>query len=238
MTEQLLLFTVTYLFLSGIQLFVTPWSAAHQVPLSSIIFQRLLKFMSIETVMPTISPSAIPYSFCLQSFPASGSFPISHPFMGNICCCSVTQSCPFVTPWTAAHQASLSLTVSWSLPKFMSIAWVMPSSHLILWCPLLLLLLIFPNIRDFPWCLHQLTKILEFQLQHQSFQQVFRVEFKTDWFDLLAVQGALRSLLQHHSSEASDYILYTMVFLVVTYHCEGMENIVNSYVISLYGDIS
>ena len=62
--------------------------------------------------------------------------------------------------------------------------------------------------------------------------------FKTDWFDLLAVQGALRSLLQHHSSEASDYILYTMVFLVVTYHCEGMENIVNSYVISLYGDIS
>ena len=61
---------------------------------------------------------------------------------------------------------------------------------------------------------------------------------KIDWFDLLAVQETLRSLLQHHSSEASDYILYTMVFLVVTYHCESMEDIVNSYVISLYGDIS
>ena len=64
------------------------------------------------------------------------------------------------------------------------------------------------------------------------------ISFRIDWLDLLAVQETLRSLLQHHSSEASDYILYTMVFLVVTYHCEGMENIVNSYVISLYGDIS
>ena len=55
----------------------------------------------------------------------------------------------FVTPWTAACRASLSLTISWSLPKFMSIASVMPSSHLILWCPLLLLSSIFPSIRDF-----------------------------------------------------------------------------------------
>ena len=55
----------------------------------------------------------------------------------------------FVTPWTAARQASLSLTISWSLPKFMSIASVMSSSHLILWCPLLLLPSIFPSIRDF-----------------------------------------------------------------------------------------
>ena len=65
-------------------------------------------------------------------------------------CCSVAQSClTLATPWTAAYQASLSLTISQSLPKFMSIASVMPSSHLILWCPLLLLPSIFPNIRDF-----------------------------------------------------------------------------------------
>ena len=65
------------------------------------------------------------------------------------CYCSVAQLCLFVTPWTAACQASLSFTISWNLPKFMSIALVMPSSHLILWCPLLLLPSIFPSIRDF-----------------------------------------------------------------------------------------
>ena len=86
----------------------------------------------------------------------------------------------FVTPRTAAHQASLSLSISWSLPKFMFIALVMPSSHLILWCLLLLLPLIFPSIRNsFQWvvCSHQMTKILELQLQHQSFQWIFRIDF-------------------------------------------------------------
>ena len=78
----------------------------------------------------------------------------------------------FATPWMAARQAFLSLMISRSLPKFMSIASVIPSSHIILWCPLLLLPSIFPNIRDFfQWVssLHQMTKILELQLQHQSF---------------------------------------------------------------------
>ena len=65
----------------------------------------------------------------------------------------------FATPWTAAHQASLSITNSWSLLKLMSIEWVMPSNHLILYCPLLLL-------SSFPAS----AKVLEFQLQHQSFQ--------------------------------------------------------------------
>ena len=66
------------------------------------------------------------------------------------CCCSVTQFVQlFVIPWTAAKQDSLSLPISWSLSKFMSIALVMPSSHLIFWCPLLLLPSIFPRIRDF-----------------------------------------------------------------------------------------
>ena len=76
--------------------------------------------------------------------------------------CSV-MSDSFATPWTAACQASVSLTITRSLSKFMSIAWVMPSNHLILWCPLLRLSSVFPSIRDFfQWvgCLPQVTKII------------------------------------------------------------------------------
>ena len=81
------------------------------------------------------------------------------------------------TPWTAARQASLSITNSWSLPKLMSIESEMPSNHLILCCPLLLLSSIFPNIRVFSNESHQVAKILEFQLQHQSFQWIPRTDF-------------------------------------------------------------
>ena len=83
----------------------------------------------------------------------------------------------FAAPQTATHKTSLSLTISWSLPKFMLIASVMLSSHLILWRPLLLLPSIFPSIRLFQWvvCSHQMTKILKLQLQYQSFQWIFRV---------------------------------------------------------------
>ena len=78
----------------------------------------------------------------------------------------------FATPWTAAYQASLSITNSWSLLRLTSIEWVMPSNHLILYCPLLLLPSIFLSIRVFfnELALHQATKVLELQLQHQSFQ--------------------------------------------------------------------
>ena len=113
-----------------------------------------------------------------------------------------------MTPWAAAHQASLSITNSWSLLKLMSIASVMPSNHLILCRPLLLLPSIFPSIRFF------------------SNKSVLRIRWPTDWsfsfsispsneysgkfsfrmdgMDLLAVQGTLKSLLQHHSSKASS----------------------------------
>ena len=88
----------------------------------------------------------------------------------------------FVTPWTAARQASLSITNSWSLLKCMSIELVMPSNHLILCRPLLLPTSIFPNIRVFSLfqrvnSSHQVAKGLEFQLQHQSFQWIFRTDF-------------------------------------------------------------
>ena len=113
----------------------------------------------------------------------------------------------FMTQWTAVRQASLSLTISWSLPKFMFIALVMPSGHLILWCPLLLPS-IFPSIRDFSnesaaWI--RWSKYLSFSFSISSSEYSELISLKTDWFDLLAVQETFRSLLQHHSSKASIY---------------------------------
>ena len=111
----------------------------------------------------------------------------------------------FATPWTAARQASLSITNSQSLLKLMSIKLVMPSNHLILCHPLLLLPSIFPSIRVFPvsQLLHQAARVLEFQLQHQSFQWIFRVDFLYDWLVWShLVQETLKSLLQHHKWEA------------------------------------
>ena len=84
------------------------------------------------------------------------------------------------TPWTAAHQASLSIINSWSLLKLMSLKSLMPSNHLILCHPLLLLPSIFPQNQGlFQWVSssHQVTKVLELQLQHQSFQWIFRTDF-------------------------------------------------------------
>ena len=120
--------------------------------------------------------------------------------------------------WTAACQASLSLTISQSLPKFMSTESVMPSSHLIFCHPLLLLPSIFPIIRVFfqwPSCSYQVAKALELQLQHQSFHDYSGlISFKTDWLELLAVQGTLKSLLQHQSSKASVF-WHSAVFMVL-----------------------
>ena len=121
-----------------------------------------------------------------------------------------------VTPWTTAHQSSLSITNSWSSLKFMSIKSVTSFNHLMLCRPLLLLPSIFLSIRVFSnesvlpirWPKYW------FQLRHQSFQWIFRTDFlRIDWFDLLAVQGTLKSLLQHHSSKAS--ILRHSAFSVI-----------------------
>ena len=119
---------------------------------------------------------------------------------------SVAQSCLFTTPWVAAHQASLSITNSWSSLKFMSIESVMLSSHLILCHPLLLPPSIFPSIRVFSnesvlrirW-----PKYWSFSFSISlSNEHPGLISFRMDWLDLLAVQGTLKSLLQHHSSKA------------------------------------
>ena len=99
-------------------------------------------------------------------------------------CCSVAQSCPaFAASQTAACQASLSFTSSQKLLKFMSIALVMPSTHFICCHPLSSCLQSFPHQGLFQWVSssHQVAKVLEFQLQHQSFQWICRTDFLWDW---------------------------------------------------------
>ena len=113
----------------------------------------------------------------------------------------------FATPRTAACQASLSITNSRSLLKLMSIESVMPSNHLILCCPLLLLPSIFPSIRVFfnesALCI-RCQKYWSFRFSISPSNEYSElISFRIDCFDLLAVQGTLRSLLQHHSSKAS-----------------------------------
>ena len=115
----------------------------------------------------------------------------------------------FATPWTAARQASLSITNSQSLLTLMFIELVMPSNHLIFCCPLLFLPSIFPSIRVFSneSVLH--IRCPKFQLWSSTFiispskEYSGLISFRIDSLDLLAVQGTLKSLLQHHSSKAS-----------------------------------
>ena len=114
----------------------------------------------------------------------------------------------FATPWTAACQASLSITISQSLSKLMSMELVMPSSHLILCRPLLLPPSIFPSIRVFSnesalrirWPKYW---SFSFNIISPSNEHTGLIAFGMDWLDLLAVQGTLKSLLQHRSSKAS-----------------------------------
>ena len=123
----------------------------------------------------------------------------------------------FVTPWIAARQASLSITNSRSPPKPMFTELVMPSNHLILCSPLLLLPSIFPSIRVFSnesglrirW-----PKYWSFSFNiSPSNEHPGVISFRMDWLDLLAVQGTLKSLLQHHSSKASS--LWRSAFFIV-----------------------
>ena len=115
----------------------------------------------------------------------------------------------FMSPWTAAHHASLPITNCWSLPKLMSVELVMSSNHLIPCRPLLLLPSIFPSIRVFSngSTLHiRWPKYWSFSFNiSPSNEHPGLISFRMDWLDLLAVQGTLKSLLQQHSSKASFF---------------------------------
>ena len=123
----------------------------------------------------------------------------------------------FATPWTAACQVPLSFTFSWSLLKFMSIELVMLSNHLILCCPLVLCLQSFPASGSFP--VSQLFtsggQSIGASASSSSSSNEYSglISFRVDWFDLLAVQGNLKSLFQHHNSKES--ILWCSAFFMV-----------------------
>ena len=126
-----------------------------------------------------------------------------------------------VTPWTAAHQASLSFTNSRSLLKLMSIESTMPSNHLTLCRPLLLQPSVFPSIRVFSnesvLCIRW-PKYWSFSFSiRPSNEYSGLISFRMDWLDLLAVQGALKSLLQHHSSKVS-VLQHSALFIVQLSH--------------------
>ena len=132
--------------------------------------------------------------------PPPGDLPIFHISVQLLSCVQF-----FVTPWTVAYNASLSITNSQSLLKLMSIKSVMPSNHLILCLSLLLLPSIFPSIRVF--CSASVVcirwpKYWSFSISHSN-EYSGLISFSMDWFDLLVVQGTLKSLLQHYSSKAS-----------------------------------
>ena len=229
----------------------TPWTAARQASLSITNSRTLLKLMSIELLTPSNHlSSVVPFSSHLQSFPSSGSFQVSQFFTSSAQSIRVSASASvlpmniqgwlplgltglislqskeskliiniqsvqllsrvwlFATPLIVAHQASLSKTNSWSLLKLMSIESVMPSNRLILCCPLLLLPPIPPSIRIFSnestlrmgW-----PKYWSFSFSISPSSGHPGLIFRMDWSDLLAVQGTLKSLLQHHSSKASIF---------------------------------
>ena len=139
-----------------------------------------------------------------------------YDYISSVQFSSVAQLCLTDSmPRTAACQASLSITNSWSLPKLMSIELVMPPNHLILCPPLLLLPSIFPSIRVFSKesVLH-IRWYCSFSFSiSPSNEYSGLISFRIDWFDLLAVQGTLETLLQYHSSKAS--ILWCSAFFMV-----------------------
>ena len=138
-------------------------------------------------------------------------------------CSDVSNS---ATPWTAARQASLSFSVSQNLLKLMYIELVMPSNHLVLSSSLLLLPSMFPSIRVFSSDSALLIRWLKYWSFSFSIgpsnEYSGLISFRIDWFDLLAVQGTLKHLLQHHGLKAS--ILWCLAFFIVQLSCLYMTN--------------
>ena len=141
----------------------------------------------------------------------------------------------FASPWTAACQASLSFTLSRSLLRFMSIGSVMPSNHLILCRPLLLLPSTFPSIKVFSIesALHiRGPKYWSFSISPSN-EHPGLISFRMDWLDLLAVQGTLKSLLQHHSSKASICCCSAFFMVQLTSVPDYWKNILKKFEDSL-----
>ena len=151
--------------------------------------------------------------------------------MLNVVVQSLSRVWLFMTLWTAAYQASLSFTISQSLLKLMSIELVMPSCHLILCCPLLLLPSIFPSIRVFSNelapCIRW-PKYWSFSFSISPFSEYSGlISLGMDWFDLLAIQGTLKTLIQHHSLKTSilQHSAFFMVQLSHPYMTTEKKNI-------------
>ena len=158
----------------------------------------IVTFMLFDSILVTLGPATA----ILSTFASSS--------VQSLSCVRL-----FVTPWTAARQASLSITNSWSLLKLMPIKLVMPSNHLILCHPLLFLPSIFPSIRVFSnesvLCIRW-PKYWSFSFSiSPSNEYSGLISFRMDWLDLLTVQGTLKSLRQHHSSKASIASSYMML---------------------------
>ena len=190
-TLQLKLLTLCYwlmcLYLESFQEF---WALCQESGAHSC-----LVFLPLPRCPPVCCHLGLRFVPFLSSHISSGSIPHLHPqaaFLTSLyitffppsssysCCCSIAKSCLTVTPWTIARQAPLSFCISQSLLKFMSIKSVMLSNHLILYHPLLLLPSIFPSIRVFSnesAFLIRWPKYWSFQLQHHSFQWIFRIDF-------------------------------------------------------------
>ena len=172
----------------------------------------------------------------------------------SLCPCSDFLPCVFIyhlllslshvrlyTPWTAACQASVSFTISQSLLKLISIEFVMPSNHLILCPPLLLLPSIFPSIMVFPnesalrirW-----SKYWRFSFSNSSFNEYpGLISSRTDWFALLAVQRTLKNLLQHHSSKASILQHSTFFMIQLSHLCMTIGEIMSCYILVFHSNM-
>ena len=161
--------------LSCVRLFATTWTVAHQAPLPvEFSRQQYWRRLQFPTPVGHPDPEIKPKSLASPAL-AGRFFTTQFSSVQSLSCVRL-----FETPWIAARQASLSITNSQSLPKLTSIESVMPSSHLILCSSLLLLPPIPPSIQGlFKWVnsSHEVAKVLEFQLQHRSFQWIFRTDF-------------------------------------------------------------
>ena len=201
---------------SRVRLFVTPWTLAHQAPLSMGFSMQVY-----WSGLPFPTPGDLPNPGMELAYPASllhcrqilycwapGDSPYNTEYYISIIIVQLPSCVQLLaTSWTVACQTSLSCTIFQSLPKFMSIESLMPSRHLILCHPLLLLPSVFPSIRVFSneLAVHiRWPKYWSFSFSiSPSSEYSGMFSFKIDWFDLLAVQGTLKNLLQYHSLKAS-----------------------------------